>query len=480
MTKSIARPDAFHQPDPSFTLMRMLGVINRWVLLRAYFRIRDLDFPHGDRARLRSVVNEQTAAFIAPNHPEFGLDWMMDKEISTLVAPRVACWASHGIVASAPWFWTRNNLVANNGGEAAKHYSIDWAMRGHGVLLHPEGSVRWTSDTVHPLFHGIAEMAVDTARSIHDSGGDRPTYIVPIVWKYRYTGDVSVQIHREIETIERAYLLPSGRHLDAAERFYRLQLNILDERMTTFGFAGGPELDFFARQQAFQAWLVDDLVATYAIERADSIERTIERIVRAIRHKHATTSGDFGMSAKLTYDLARAKEAHRLGGFSAGVYVTPRLSQEQMFESLKRLRASLLVRGFRNTMHNYLPTPYGPRIAHIRVPEPIVVDPVRASSSEATRRDYVDSLTELTRSRMQQALGAINHEIANEVDRVSHANPFFEEVDAQRRAVESSASSPCRIDSGTTNAEPCRIPRGVLSESENGSQCSKSRVRTAP
>src|SRR5690349_5798894 len=185
MTSTIDHSDTFHLPQPSFALMRMLDVVNRWVLLRAYFRIRDLDFPQDDLSRLRSVVNERTAAFIAPNHPEFGLDWMMDKELSTLVAPRVACWASHGIVASAPWFWTRNNLVANNGGEAARRYSVDWAMRGYGVLLHPEGSVRWTSDVIHPLFTGIAEMAADAARRIHDSGGDRPTHIAPIVWKYR-------------------------------------------------------------------------------------------------------------------------------------------------------------------------------------------------------------------------------------------------------------------------------------------------------
>ena len=43
-----------------------------------------------------------------------------------------------------------------------------------------------------------------------------------------------------------------------------------------------------------------------------------------------------------------------------------------------------------------------------------------------------------------------------------------------------SSSSALRIDSGTRNAEPWRMPRGVLSESLNGSQFTKSRVRTAP
>lgn len=460
--------------------MQSLDLLNRWLLLRGYFRIRGLDFPHADRARLRSVVNERTGAFIAPNHPEFGLDWMMDKELSTLVAPRVACWASHGIVASAPWFWTRNNLVANNGGEAARQYSVEWSMRGHGVLLHPEGSVRWTSDKIHPLFHGTAEMAIETARRLHEARSDRPTFIVPIVWKYRYMNDVSAGMHREMDAIERALSLASSGHLPVAKRFCSLQLSVLARQMTRFEFDGVNEPNFFARQRAFQTRLVDDLVSAYTIERADSMERTIERIARAIRRLCVTSSGDSERAARLADDLAKANEAHRLGGFNHDVYSAPRLSQEHIFESLKRLRAALLDRGLRNMVHNYLPTPYGPRVAHVRVPEPVAVDPVRASGSESDRATYVEWLTEEVRTRMQNALDTINGEIADAVDAFSHPNPFFAELDAQRRDVESSESNPCSIDSGTKNADPCRIPRGVLSESENDCQCSKSRVRTAP
>ena len=119
--------------------MWMLGVVNRWLFLRGlpilrsipvvrdlpfvhgYFWIRDIDIPASDRSTLDRVVNAGTAAFLGPNHPEFGTDWLIDKEVSTLVAPRMASWADSGIVAAAPRFWGMNNLVANNGGEAACH-----------------------------------------------------------------------------------------------------------------------------------------------------------------------------------------------------------------------------------------------------------------------------------------------------------------------------------------------------------------------
>jgi hypothetical protein len=479
--------------------MRALGIVNRWFLLtglpllrrvpllrdlpliRGHFRIRAFDFPQADRARLHSVVNRDTAAFLGPNHPEFGLDWMMDKEISTRVAPRMASWAAQGIVAAAPRFWTRNNLVSNNGGDAARHYSIAWAIRGHGVLLHPEGSVRWTSDRVHPLFRGIADMAVEAAHRLRTERSDRPVFIVPIVWKYRYTFDVSARMHREMETIERGLSLRDGTHLSVAERFCALQENILGRQMVKFGYdRAAADGDFFSRQHAFQIHLLEDLASGYAIEASDSIDRTIGRLRRAITRSRQSARSDDDLAERLERDLAKVEEASRLGGFSRDVYGTSTLSQEQIFESLKRVRACLLNRGIANVLHNFLPTPYGPRVAHVRVPEPIAIDPCRVTADANERTEYVEWLTEQTRERMQEALDAINRDIADEVDPLSHPNPFVGESSSQRRDVESSASKPCRMDSDTRNADPCRIPRGVFNESENGSQCSKSRVRTAP
>src|SRR5260370_20119782 len=104
---------SLQRPARSFVLMWILGFINRGFLLkgapvlrripfirdlpfvRGHFRLRSVEFPLADRARLREAVNEATTAFIGPNHPEFGFDWMMDKEVSSLVAPQMASCDSH-------------------------------------------------------------------------------------------------------------------------------------------------------------------------------------------------------------------------------------------------------------------------------------------------------------------------------------------------------------------------------------------------
>ena len=91
---------------------------------------------------------------------------------------------------------------------------VEWALKGEGVLLHPEGSVRWTNDHVHALFPGIAQMAMTAA-----SQTDKPVYIVPLVWKYRFVRDVSARMHREMRILEDGLALPAATRDGVSRRF---------------------------------------------------------------------------------------------------------------------------------------------------------------------------------------------------------------------------------------------------------------------
>lgn len=416
----------FPTPRPSRPLMWALGLVNRWFMLkglpvlrhvpvlrdlpgiRGHFWLREIDLPDPDRERLSRAVNRGTAAFIGPNHPEFGFDWMMDKEISMLVAPWMASWASHEIIAAAPGFWLRNNLVSNRGGAAALRYSVERALAGDGVLLHPEGSVHWTGDLIHPLFNGIADMACEAARR---AGDTRPVYIVPIVWRLRYIGDISAGLHREMHHIERHLGLDNPQSPNVSERFRMLQESVLLRQMRVFGFDPGwvKGLDFFARQDAFRDWLIEDLEKRYTVDRHETVERLLGRLKRVIPRE-------------MSSDRARADEAIRLCGFTRAVYARKPLTQEQIAESLKRHRAALVRQGWKNALHNFLPRPFGPRIAHVRVPEPILVDPRRASDEGAA---YARSLVATLHDRMRAALaGMPSGERASPVSAAAVSAPY--------------------------------------------------------
>lgn len=425
----------WRRPRPNTGLMRLLGVVNRWLLkgipvlrriplvrdlrlVRGYFRVRAIDLPDADRRRLVGAVSRETVAFLAPNHPEFATDWLVDKEISSIVAPRMASWADRGIVSLAPRFWGMNNLVSNDGGADAREYSIEWALAGEGVLLHPEGSVRWTNEYVHPLFAGVAQLAIAAARRT-----DRPVYIVPLVWKYRFVRDVSEGLHHEMATIERGLDFPVMNGLPVAERFRVLQYSVLAMRMAHFGYRAPLGMDFFERQDALQDFLLAQLAPYRASVPGEPLERRLVRIMcdirrarRALRHEG---SADADVERhRLDTDLERAEEAKRTGELTRALYGGETLTQEQIFECLKRTRDRLLRTGIRRRLAIMLPRPAGPRVVHVGVPEPIPVARVAARESHA----YECELLEQTRARMQQTLDAINRRIAPEVDRYRHAN----------------------------------------------------------
>ena len=410
--------------------MHALGFVNRWFLLRGapvlhsipfvrnlplgrgYFGVRRLDIPRADLERLKRAVNRDTAAFLGPNHPEFGTDWMIDKEISTIVSPLMASWADRGIVAAAPGFWGRNNLVANDGGDDAKNYSVECALRGEGVLLHPEGTVRWTGDFVHPLFPGIAQMALAAAART-----SKPVYIVPLVWKYVFDGDVSRRAHREMGMLEKELGVSSHPELDIAQRFLRLQENVLASRIKRFGFAtDDSSAPFFARQSAFQDWIVSELESRHTGDHAGDLDRRIARVARTIRTRRAETpQSDADARRALRRDLELAEEAKRLGEFSEFVYGGPTLTQEHVFESLKRMRDRLLKRNWRDAVGNMLPSPFGLRVAFVGVPEPLRVQP----------GDEQEELLIEARSRMQSALDEINARVEPQVAPYRIINPFL-------------------------------------------------------
>ena len=164
--------------------------------------------PQADPARLKQTIGPDTATFVTPNHPEFFTDWMLDKEVLARVAPLAACWATHTVVnglgGAAQWFWLKNNLIAQipgAGGAAGRAHSVAWALKGHGVLLHPEGQVGWHGDWIAPLFPGAIEMAAEAGVELARRGKGT-AFVAPVVWKLKFQGDASVGLAREMAYIE--------------------------------------------------------------------------------------------------------------------------------------------------------------------------------------------------------------------------------------------------------------------------------------
>ena len=120
-------PLAYRDPRPLPWLIRATGVLNRHVILPRILHVTASDLPAVDAARLRAAVHPGTAAFLAPAHPEFCTDWILDKEIAHRVSPLMAHWASYAVVNAHPLAQRLGlalNLIANTPGGAGRSCAL--------------------------------------------------------------------------------------------------------------------------------------------------------------------------------------------------------------------------------------------------------------------------------------------------------------------------------------------------------------------
>jgi hypothetical protein len=415
-------PLAYRDPRPSSAIIEALGPINRFLILPGLLRVREVDFPASDVERMRQAVRPGAAAFVGPNHPEFMTDWMLDKEVSRRVSPLMAHWASYEIVNIHPLaqaLWLRNNLIANAPGGGGREYSVRWAIAGHGVLLHPEGTPTWHGDEVGPLVPGIVQMAWETCRRLLAEERALPVHLVPLVWKLHFTRDIGRELEREMERIERGLALPTGRGLEVATRFAQLQRSILVRSREQFEGSSQDAFDdagFFDAQAAHAVALLARLEERYGETPTADFARRAHALRRAILA--GVASGTEGARA----DRRVLHELERLARLTRDLYGGPTLTQEQMAESLKQVRVTLLTRGWRNALHAVVPVAVAPRVAHVRAPEPIAVHEVFAPGSDEAAAQA--ALLGEFRARLQGGLDALNRALAPAIDPWRRANPL--------------------------------------------------------
>ena len=246
----MAMQSTFKTPTPKPWLMKLLSPLTRILFLkgiplfrdipglnripgiRGLTHLRHIDFPESDVDVLKRLHGKQQATFYLPNHPEFFTDWMMDKYVLSRVAPQAASWATgevvNGMGKFMQRFWLNNNVIAQIPGESdeGKRCSINCAVHGHGVLLHPEGQVGWNNRYISTLFTGAAQMAVAAVQQGRKTSHDFTSWLAPLVWSFRFNQDVKKNLLSECDYIEKRLKLDIPHSDCAGQRVYDIYLNL--------------------------------------------------------------------------------------------------------------------------------------------------------------------------------------------------------------------------------------------------------------
>lgn len=352
-----------------FPILRVIPFLNKIPGIKGFCRIGEINFSDKDRVTLRQYLNSQNGFFIVPNHPELYTDWMIDKYICGKYAPQTACWATHEIVngmgPKMQKFWLNNNLVAaipGTGNDEAKQYSIDSALRGDGVLLHPEGKVSWTSDVIQNLFSGSIEMAKKVAEQ-------KKTYLVPIVWKLKFTKNVEKKLHQEIDYIENYFKSISSQNKPISQR-------LVDIHIALFDFISNKHCVKLNSNNLFELILVlinkaNDFIGAEYLPLDVLNFATLEVYWKTVKRKSLNTQLEEGNKKQFK---SLNKTINSLFIFKINCY-SKELTQEHIAECLQRIRVEFLNKGFRNKFHQFVPIPIEKRVALMKVCEPILITP---------------------------------------------------------------------------------------------------------
>ncbi|PBB81007.1 hypothetical protein CK218_11475 [Mesorhizobium sp. WSM3879] len=429
----MGRIDVFVAPRPNPALIKVMTIVNRIVMLRGVpgFRdllpfnrlaglrgvanIRHIDFPVADQQKLQTCCGEGQATFITPNHPEFFTDWMIDKEIVSRVSPLAASWATHGVVNGLgrlmQKFWLANNLIAQIPGnsEAAKAHSVDWALKGHGVLLHPEGSVGWHGNYVAPLLPGAVEMGLAALKRGRETNKDFKVWVAPVVWKLAFIGNVERPLARECAYVEKKLKMESVAAGSLPERVYSIYSGLLSLDEQACGLTAEVGASFASRQQRVLAELGLRLADAVAAEPDLDLAELLRRSRRWLREGKADADEQKRVR-KLAETIQRVQ---RVGSWA---FANQTITQEEIAEHLKRIRNDYCKGNLRDSINRFIPQPAGPRCAHIRVPEPLALHAYDGSVEEALA---------VLRSRMQEAVSRIVTELEAAGGFISYPNPFY-------------------------------------------------------
>ena len=402
-------------------ILRDVALVNKLPGVRGLAKVRYIDFPIEDQQNLKSLTGKNKATFFLPNHPEFFTDWMIDKYVLTRVSPGAACWAAGSIVNGMGKlmhrFWLNNNLIAQVPGRSqqGKDYSVNAALSGQGVLLHPEGQVNWCGNSISSLFPGAAEMAVNAYLKGSDTTAGFQTWLAPIVWKLRFNSDVTSNLLDECRYVENRLGLDGCQHDCPAVRVYHIyhQLAVRDYRELVKNDAFDSGRHLVDIRDSIIKITSQYLCNTIADENSNHLE--IQHLVKKWLSKQDPSYASNSM-VKRAYRICQ-----RWGKLGNAAFADSHITQEEIAEHLKRIRTEFCKAGFQDKLNQFIPQAAGSRTAHIRAVRPLAIHNL------SIRHAMPDPLRIMAgiRQSMQKKLDDLVAALEQKTPSLKVNNPFY-------------------------------------------------------
>ena len=390
--------DAGPIAPPSFG--RLAGwagrLYNRRVLHREQ-KIGSIDLQGADH--LAAIRARGGGVLVTPNHPD-----QADPYVLYEVAAR--CGGGFAYMAAVQLFrGAARSVVPRIGGFPIDRdgadlrgfkTAVDLMTQGRPVVVFPEGEVYHLADRLTPLREGAAAIAVAAARRLGALG--KSAYIVPVTTKYRFVHeDRQVdRLHRALDALERQASIPPTSGRDLVERIYDFaEIQVGSKEAEHLGSRGSGPIPprIIALREAILGRIEDRRVGH---RRSDPAPIRVKELRRACLDDLARINLDPEARAEAFKDLDHLHVVLQLFSYP-GDYVRDVPSIDRAAETIRKFEEDLL--------GDAAPPPPGPRLAIVRIGEPI--DVTRRLAELGKPRQAIGPITAELEAKMQGLLDAI-------------------------------------------------------------------------
>jgi len=276
----------------------------------------------------------------------------------------------------------------------------------------------------------VAELALRTQ-------SDRPSQIVPLLYRYRFTGPAEKALVKRIDELEAKLHFKTARG-PLKERFFRFQRELLTRlaERNTVALDEVNDANYFEQQERFVKTLVRRMEETFRLAPQGDIDQRLRRLKKTMR---VVRRSKFNGETRFREGMAKLDMLTALHRFDRATYGDEILRLEDLAETLTRQRTALVRGSLIDGLKGFMPFGCAPRQVHVRVLEPLQVtrDGSLDLKADAAR------VLEAYRQRMCEGLAAMDEEFREEDHARGVENRFAAKahVSAQEQSADACAET---------------------------------------
>lgn len=404
----------FKRPEPSAAVIRIVRAVVP-LANRLFLKGLKLDVDAESVARLEAVRGH--SAVLAPNHPAsadpvvmFLLSTRVSQPFYYMAAREAFDKGRFGAVRA--WLMQRvgvYSVVRGTVDRDAFRTTRELLSKGEWpVVIFGEGEISRQNDTVMRFERGIVQMCFWALDDMVKADVRKPLYVVPVGIKYHYPRDMWNSIDAALTRLER-HILPSAERTPAEryERLRRIGVAVFRTLASEYQYEVDESVSLEVHIERLKDAILVRAEGIMGLQKgADILTRTraLKNLVDAQVHQDTEEMTEYEgrIHAEQLQKIQQFyPDLERLINFISITdgYVAEEPSPERFVDVILRLEREVFGRS----------EPRGPRVASVRVGEPVDLRE-RYDSYRARKRETVEEITDDVETAVQNLVGGSRKE----------------------------------------------------------------------